>query len=32
MVRFMPLLLCLAAAGASGDEVAILDKDFRIMM
>ena len=32
MTRVLSLLLFLIAAGAHGDEAAILDKDFRIMM
>ena len=32
MSRLLPVLLCLIAAGARGDEASVLDKDFRIMM
>ena len=32
MTRLLPVLLCLIAAGARGDETSVLDKDFRIMM
>ena len=32
MTRVLSLLLFLIAAGAHGDEAAILDKDFRIMV
>jgi len=32
MTRLLPILLCLIAACARGDEASVLDKNFRIMM